>query len=280
MSVKLMTRIADKVTPEHIETYRRDGAVCIRQLIEPEWVEHLGDAVQWALDGAANNANARDIAAEAGKAGRFHNESSLWRNQAGFMEFITQTPLAEVAARLMGSQQVRLYNDHLLVKEPGTDTPTPWHQDGTYFRIKGDQIITAWTGLDPVRRESGAVGFVKGSHATGKMYRPVAFATGKTRESDTFDGPMPDIEGERDQHDIVFWDLEPGDVTFHHGLTIHGGAGNTSSLRRRGYAIRFAGDDVRYADRPWTAYEIGSGLHDGAAIDGHPDFPTIWPRPR
>lgn len=267
----------EKITQEQIDTFRREGAVCIRNLLDQEWIAHMRAAVECALERAAESPNARNIAAEAGKAGRFHNESSLWQNHDGFLRFISESPLAEAAAILTGSKTIRLYNDHLLVKEPGTDAPTPWHQDGTYFRIRGDQVISAWVGLDPVRKETGAVGFVKGSHAQGRMYRPVAFASGKTRESDDFDGPMPDVEEQPETYETVFYDLDPGDVTFHHALTIHGSYGNTSTVRRRGYSVRMAGDDVRYADRPWTSYVIGDGLAEGARMDGHPDFPMLWP---
>lgn len=267
------------LTEADIETYRKDGVVCLRGLLDAEWIEHLRRGVEVALEHADRSPNARNIAAEAGKAGRFHNEQSLWRTHDGFMQFIQDSPIAEVAARLSGSQGVRLYNDHLLVKEPGTDAPTPWHQDGTYFRLTGDQILSVWVGLDPVRRETGAMSFVKGSHAWNKMFRPKAFATGSDRESDAFDGPLPDIDGNPEEFPTVCYEMEPGDVTIHHALTIHGALGNSSStVRRRGYSIRMAGDDVRYADRKWTSYVIGDGLRDGDRIDGHADFPSLWPR--
>ncbi len=273
----MMFADARQLDRETIETFRRDGVVCVRGLIDQAWITLLRNAVEAVLALGDQNLNARNIAAESGKSGRFHNESSLWANHPGFMHFIKHSSLAGIAAQLVGSESVWLYNDHLLVKEPGTDAPTPWHQDGTYFRVKGEQIVSAWVGLDPVRRDSGSVGYVNTSHAEGKMFRPVSFATGSNRQSDAFDGDMPDVDAQPEAFETRFFDLEPGDVTFHHARTIHGSGGNTSSVRRRGYSIRFCGDDVRYADRPWTSYEIGGGLVDGAAIDGHDDFPKLWP---
>jgi ectoine hydroxylase-related dioxygenase (phytanoyl-CoA dioxygenase family) len=272
------------IPQEAVETFRREGAVCIRGLLDQEWIEHLRQAVERALEMADKNPRARNIAAEVGKPGRFHNESELWRHHDGFLKFIAESPLSEAMAMLTAAKSIRLYNDHLLVKEPGTDAPTPWHQDGTYFRITGQQIGSAWVGLDPVRKETGAMSFVKGSNAWNKMFRPKAFATGEDRASDAFDGPLPDIEAHPELYQTVCYEMVPGDVTFHHALTIHGALGNSSSTtRRRGYSIRMAGDDARYADRPWTAYAIGEGLKDGDPMDGHPDFPPLWPegmRPR
>jgi len=45
--------------------------------------------------------------------------------------------------------------------------------------------------------------------------------------------------------------MQPGDCTVHHGLTVHGAPGNSSSSqRRRAYILRYAGDDVIYNPRP------------------------------
>jgi len=45
--------------------------------------------------------------------------------------------------------------------------------------------------------------------------------------------------------------MAPGDCTIHHGLTVHGAPGNSSSrARRRAYITRWAGEDVTYNPRP------------------------------
>ena len=38
----------------------------------------------------------------------------------------------------MGSETARLFHDHLLVKEPRTAQPTPWHQDQPYYNVSGE----------------------------------------------------------------------------------------------------------------------------------------------
>lgn len=32
------------ITPTHIEDYRRDGVVCLRQMFDAEWIEKLKEA--------------------------------------------------------------------------------------------------------------------------------------------------------------------------------------------------------------------------------------------
>ena len=53
---------------------------------------------------------------------------------------------AEVAARLLGVEGVRLYHDQGLFKEPGGG-PTPWHQDGYYWPLDTERTITLWMPL-------------------------------------------------------------------------------------------------------------------------------------
>ncbi|MCI0148851.1 phytanoyl-CoA dioxygenase family protein [Paraburkholderia sediminicola] len=264
------------VSSSEVATFRQDGVVCLRGWLDEKWIRLLRSCVDIALERSVDNPNARNIAAESGKAGRFHNEQSLWKTYDGFYRFIQESSISRAAAELLASKNIRLYNDHLLVKEPGTDARTPWHQDGTYFRVTGKQILSVWIGLDPVSDQTGAMSFVKGSHLWNKMFRPRSFASGENRESAEFDGPLPDIDANRTMHDIICYEMEPGDVTVHHALTIHGAPGNSSlTRRRRGYSVRMAGDDVRYADRNWTAYAIGEGLRDGDLLDGHHDFPLL-----
>jgi ectoine hydroxylase-related dioxygenase (phytanoyl-CoA dioxygenase family) len=178
----------------------------------------------------------------------------------------------------MASREIRLYNDRLLVKEPGTETPTHWHQDLPYFRIDGEQACSVWIGLDPVTKASGAMSFVKGSHRWGKLYRPVGLGTGKAYGSEDFDGAMPAIDADPAAFPTVCYEMGPGDVTFHHARTVHGAKGNaTADRRRRGYSVRFAGDDVTWLKRKFSLSGVEVDLADGAPLRGNL-FPLLWPR--
>ena len=56
---------------------------------------------------------------------------------------------ARISAELMGSPSVRLFHDHVLVKEGGTRQRTPWHQDQPYYNVDG-RGVSAWIPVDPV----------------------------------------------------------------------------------------------------------------------------------
>ncbi len=77
-------------------------------------------------------------------------------------------------------------------------------------------------------------------------------------------------------YDIISWDLEPGDVYVFHGLTVHGAGGNaTINRRRRGYTVRYTGDDIVYDTRSGTNNHLrNTALKDGDALDSE-QYPVV-----
>ena len=192
--------------------------------------------------------------------------------------FIRTSPAAAIAARLMGSRTVRLYHDHVLVKEPGTRQRTPWHQDLPYYNVEGRQNVSMWFPVDPVSR-SATLEFVAGSHL-GPWYMPRTFLDGEAKwfpEGALAD--LPDVDGEPDRFRVIGWELEPGDAVFFDMLTLHAAGGVDGPNRRRVLSLRFLGDDMVHAPRRWTTSPPFPGLEDelpaGAPLD-HPLFPLLW----
>ena len=75
------------------------------------------------------------------------------------------------------------------------------------------------------------------------------------------------------------WDLEPGDGYVFHGLTVHSaGANRTNDVRRRGYAVRYTGDDVVYDTRPGTNVHLCSTVHEDGDVLDSDYYPVVWTR--
>ena len=214
-----------------------------------------------------------ELAEERGEGGRFFHDTFVWTRNDTCKEFIFESPAADIAGKLMGSRKINIFFDQWLIKEPGTATRTPWHHDLTYWPINGEQICTLWLALDRVTAETGAVEYIRGSHRWGQRFRPASFGGGNQYTEDIPD--VPDIDARRDEFDIVQFELEPGDCTVHHGLTVHSAPGNLSdSVRRRAHTSRWTGDDVVFHPR--------DGLQEMPAM---PDIPPgapldspLWPR--
>jgi ectoine hydroxylase-related dioxygenase (phytanoyl-CoA dioxygenase family) len=84
----------------------------------------------------------------------------------------------------------------------------------------------------------------------------------------------------RHELDIVRFELEPGDCTLHHGLTVHGAPGNSRpDRRRRAHVSRWAGDDAVYAPRPGIQeMPAMPDIPAGGPIDSDL-WPRVWPAP-
>ncbi|MDB5670298.1 MAG: phytanoyl-CoA dioxygenase family protein [Alphaproteobacteria bacterium] len=257
------------------EAFERDGVACLRGLLSEDWIESLREAVAKVM--ATPTEYSRDLAREGGKAGSFYQEINVSLRSDPIAQFVKQSPIAAAAAAVMGSRSIRFFSDQLLVKEPATNAETPWHQDFPYFPCDGDQIGSVWLGLDPVTRENGAMSFVKGSHRTGTLFAPQNFGSKAGYESDPFDGPPPDVDADPEAYPTICYEMEPGDVTIHHARTLHGAKGNESSdVRRRGFTIRLAGDDIVWRNRRYMPRGF-EPLEDGAPLSG-PRYPLLFSR--
>ncbi|WP_270933467.1 phytanoyl-CoA dioxygenase family protein [Falsiroseomonas oryzae] len=264
-----------EIAPAAIAAFQADGAVLLPGLFAGE-VERL----RAALDRL--RADPGPLAEVYGGDGGFYGDRFVWTRDAAIEDCVRHGPGGPAIAALLGAREVRLYCDHVLVKEPGTGQPTPWHHDLQAWPIEGAQIASLWVALDPVTRENGAVEFVAGSHLWGRRFRSDSFgrsgATFAPAEDDGLE-PCPDMDRERDRHRFLCWEMAPGDALAFHALTVHGAPGNRSAARRRAISFRYAGDDVRWVQRPGRTAKLirDPGLRPGDGLDRSDLFPRVFP---
>ncbi len=233
----------DLVTQSDIDTFQRNGVVLIKGLFR-DHVDTLRQGIERNMQDPGPYAaeNLKD-----GEGGRFFDDYCNWSRIPEFEEVIRTSPAAEVAADLMHSQRVQLFHDHILVKEPGTSKPTPWHQDGPYYFVDGKQTVSFWSPLDPVIEAS--LRCVAGSHLWEKPVLPTRWVSEENfypNPEDYMPVPDPDAEGMK----VVEWDMEPGDAVAFNFNILHGARGNETAQRRRAFSLRLVGDDARYVERP------------------------------
>jgi len=254
-----------------VERFQADGAIVLRGVFS-DWVERLRSGVE--RDMASPGPFERTYRPQDGSA-PFFQDFCNWQRIPEFRTFVHDSPAAAIAARLMRSKSARFFHDHVLVKQPGTSTVTPWHQDQPYYCVEGSQTVSFWTPLDPVSREV-VMECVAGSHRWGKGFRPQRFDGTPLYPRDDFE-PMPDIEAERGRYRIVGWDMEPGDAIAFSFRTLHGAPANRSSRPRRVFSSRWLGDDAVFAERggktspPFPDLK----LKPGEPLEA-PEFPLVY----
>jgi ectoine hydroxylase-related dioxygenase (phytanoyl-CoA dioxygenase family) len=267
------------ISDELVERFEQDGVVVVRDVASGAEVDLLREGVDLNI---AEPGPFAKVASRADDPGWFFEDFCNWRRIAPYQRFIEESDAADIAGRLMRSTTVRLYHDHVLVKEPGTRTTTPWHQDQPYYNINGRQNVSMWLPLDPVARVS-TLEFVAGSHL-GPWLMPRTFMDHQAKwfpEGSLAD--LPDIDGARDDYRILGWELNAGDAVFFHMLTLHSAGGVAADRRRRAFSVRFLGDDIVHAPRQWETSPPFPGLVDelpvAVAMD-HPLFPLLVDRSR
>lgn len=204
---------ASVLTDAHVEAFARDGAIVVRGVFGPDWVEALRAAAEDNM--ASPGPLCDEHAAAAGTKGRFHDDQFLWKRHKAFEQYVTESGAASIAARALGSKSAHIYYDQLLVKEPGTSSPTPWHNDTSYWPLSGSQICSIWVALDTVPKDSG-VAYVKGSHKWAIRHRVTNFSGDAHSAKNTYDGvtdmafdPLPDVDGQvaKGQFELLKWDV-------------------------------------------------------------------------
>jgi ectoine hydroxylase-related dioxygenase (phytanoyl-CoA dioxygenase family) len=227
------------VSEKDIAAFRRDGAVPLRGVFKG-WVEKLRQGIEKNISSPSADARIYD---SKGDGGRFFGDYCNWARIPEFEDFIFRSPAARIAAALMGASSVRLFHEHVLVKEPGSDVATPWHQDAPYYCVRAEKTCSLWIPLDPVPRER-TLEFVGGSHVTGKTYRPERFNRTALNEGDMREA-VPDIDADREKFNIIGWALEPGDAVAFQYTTLHGApANNSRAEQRRAFSLRVVGEDA------------------------------------
>ncbi len=250
-----------------VADYERDGAVVLRGVLNAEQVARLAQGIEHNL---AHLSPLAQVASKGDDPGKFVEDFCTWQSNPAYESIMRDSALPRVAKALMQSESVRIYHDHMLVKEPDTRQVTPWHQDQPYYNVSGHQNVSFWIPVDPVSVES-TLRFVAGSHA-GTWYMPRTFRDNQAKWfPDGALAELPTIDAEPEKFQQLAWALQPGDAVAFHMLTLHASGGVGPKQRRRVFSVRYLGDDARHALRPWRTSPpfvgLSDRLADGAVMD-------------
>jgi ectoine hydroxylase-related dioxygenase (phytanoyl-CoA dioxygenase family) len=266
------------VDASDIETLQRDGVVCLRRVFSDAWIARVRAGIDKDL---ADLGPLHTIQQPKGEPGYFVTDFCMAQRVDELREFVLSSPAGEVVAELMRSKKCNFFYDALWAKGPGTAKRTRWHQDQPYYPIDGTQIAILWLPVDPVTTET-CLECIRGSHRWDRWFQPelsrdgaMLFGAGERSYE-----KMPDIDGHRDNYDIVSFEMNLGDCIVFAGLTVHGAPGNSSDHRpRRALSTVWMGDDAVFGARPGKVrpYFEGHGLSPGDPMDCD-YFPRVWPR--
>jgi ectoine hydroxylase-related dioxygenase (phytanoyl-CoA dioxygenase family) len=296
---------------------QRDGVVCVRNVLTAAEVQDLRAEIDAELESQAHAEDGLDlesVADEIWKGGRlpprpqqvlrlqravredpdarplqddvpvdqrglFYFRVGNWRRSLPIRSVALDSQLPELLTDLLDTSRLHFWNDTIYVKAPYTPQRTAYHQDLPYMDASGTKCASVWIALDPVTSASGGMKYIRGSHRWDKLYAANTLIA-QTPIPGTRLPRLPDIEAEEQDHEVLTFDMEPGDIIIHDARTVHGSGGNTTSQMRRAISMRYCGDDMVYFKRPGTAFQARAThtLGTGAPLHAQ-DFPVVWPRP-
>ena len=261
------------VSPEQVLSYRRDGVVVLRGVVPGPVLDSLAAGIERNMADPGPWSNDYTVDGN----GRFFDDYVNWRRFGELGGPALDGVLPRIAGALMGTDSPRFFHEHVLVKEPGTATPTPWHHDDPYYGIEGMDNVSLWIPLDPVPTTI-ALRCIKGSHLTGRRFIPNRFVDDSPYVAEAAGFELfPSVDELESIGETVVCEAEPGDIVAFHYRTLHSAPGTTGHPRRRRVvSMRYLGDDARWITRPWrTSPPFESdGLHDGDTPDDR-RFPVV-----
>jgi ectoine hydroxylase-related dioxygenase (phytanoyl-CoA dioxygenase family) len=236
MSTQTLPSLDDlkNVSQDNIDEFRDKGHTLIEGVLNADEIEIYRPIIVNAADRYNTEERKLEERDTYGKA--FLQIMNLWQNDEDTRKFVLAKRMAKIAADLMGVENVRLYHDQALFKEPGGG-PTPWHQDQYYWPIDTFNTITMWMPLVDIDVDMGMLTFASGSYTQGSIFN--------YEISDESDSAFADYVKEHNFPISRADTMKAGDATWHRGFTMHHANGNNSAKRREVMTIIYVADGAR-----------------------------------
>ncbi|MEM7088180.1 MAG: phytanoyl-CoA dioxygenase family protein [Pseudomonadota bacterium] len=150
---------------------------------------------------------------------------------------------------------IMVWSAEFFIKEPRTAHTVGMHQDLTYWGMgETPDQVTAWIALSPATVDSGCMDFVQASHKN-----PILPHNDTYSETNLLSRGQ-EVAVDVAEEDKTHIELAPGQMSLHHGLTIHGSGPNRSDDRRIGLAIRYLNPNAKQlvAERDYALLARGA----------------------
>ncbi|MBX3465983.1 MAG: phytanoyl-CoA dioxygenase family protein [Planctomycetes bacterium] len=232
--------------------------------LEARGLARLGLVVDPAGLAALRAAADRVLAdAPAGPHGAIRHDA--WRRDPAFLTALG--PIAARARALLGAPVVRLFQDHVISKPPGTTAEIAWHQDHGYWPLASSRGLTVWVALDDADEHNGCLRYLPGTHLLGE--RRTADFVGAPGQG----GSPLDLREAPAPAEVA--PARAGEALAHDPLVWHMSGPNRSSRPRRAWSISLVLDDARWdPDRTPHPFVSVHRPTPGAPLDpaGFPRF--------
>lgn len=220
------------ITQDLIDTFRRDGFVIIRNLLDDDAIAAARERFEPLFKGKFetglypdewNWQEGRD------PADRTRQICNGWKADRTVARIVLSEKVGELCARMAGWPGARIGQDNVLWKPPGAKS-LGFHQDDSYCDwVVPSGYVTCWMTLDETAASGGTIEYARGSHLW-----PVSPPKGKFHAPDDYHATLREAAAAAGgKIDIVPIEVDAGDAVIHHGRTWHGSGPNRADRPRR-----------------------------------------------
>lgn len=216
------------LTPQQVESYRRDGYLLIPRLIDGSQLAELRshtDRIVAEARGVVANDDLYDLepshSASLPRVRRL--KPAIFKRFAFFHALARDTRITSLLAQLLGPA-IRFHGGKLNMKSAGYGSPVEWHQDWAFYPHTNDDVLATGIYLDDCDGDNGPLMVVPGTHR-GAVHDH--HANGR------FCGALDPASCDLDIGKAVPLVGPAGSMTIHHARLVHGSALNRSNRQRR-----------------------------------------------
>ena len=212
------------LTAEQVKQYHEDGYLILKSFFNPEEAAKLYDT---AIADAAVSKNAINVNDSSGK----RSKLSLWYKPGNDIYGLltrSESLVTAVDKILAGDAAVCHFHSKLMQKEPKVGGAWEWHQDYGYWYknefLLPDQMMSVMVAITEANKENGCLQVIKGSHKMGRIEH--GFSGEQVGASQHY------VDLSLQTMELVYVELDAGDVLFFHSNLLHRSEANLSDRPR------------------------------------------------
>ncbi len=246
----------DAVTAGDIAQFHEQGYLIVRDAFTQAEVAAALDGLVDLIDG--KNPEFRDLQFENAAAAKLDQLTAEEKQDAirklfymasydnRLWSLTKHSKLMSVLKRMIGSDELKMFQDMALLKPPRIGREKPWHQDMAYFNLPLETtVVGVWIALDEATADNGCMMVIPGSHKKGAQ---IHFRRRDWQICDT------DVA----RGVALSVPLKPGSCLLFHGLIHHGTPANRTDQRRRALQYHYCSAHVEEMPTAYRLEHFGS----------------------
>jgi ectoine hydroxylase len=211
----------DMLSKEQLESYETDGYVIVKHMFDKEEIELLSKTARQDQEMDKKSFGKAD-----GGGGTVR--LSLWNHPGDgiYGMFARSKRIVDSVEQLLDGE-VYHYHSKMILKDAKVGGAWEWHQDYGYWYENGvlfPQLCSVYIAVDPSTKENGCLQVLKKSQLMGRIDH------GKT--GDQAGADLDRVNEAMKVLDLVYCEMEPGDVLFFHPNLLHRSNQNRSDNPR------------------------------------------------